>query len=170
MPRDLRYESANIGYDWQNPDGGIKCKNYILCESILPELWYECKASYICSNCDIMFGPWIGGKGELPLHENIDCPVCLETDTGIEWPKCAHTVCVSCFKKCYMMDPDDEPQFPYSEEIEDAYYSENADMEQLETMFPLIKKYNQQCDKWYASRQEQYEKTYNLRKCPLCRK
>ena len=41
---------------------------------------------YVPTACDQSFGPWIGGKGELPLHENIDCPVCLETDTGIEWP------------------------------------------------------------------------------------
>ena len=28
MERDMEYERDNIGYDWQFPEGGIKCKNY----------------------------------------------------------------------------------------------------------------------------------------------
>ena len=64
------------------------------------------------------------------------------------------------------MDTDDEPQFPYSEEIEDAYYSENADRLHLETMFPFIPLYNQQWDRWDASRQEQYEKNRKFTQMP----
>ena len=45
--RDLQYEQENIGYDDQYPEGGIKCKNYDLCEVILPSNWWEYKATYI---------------------------------------------------------------------------------------------------------------------------
>ena len=37
MNRDLNYEKNNIGFDYQYTEedgGGIKCKNYELCESV----------------------------------------------------------------------------------------------------------------------------------------
>lgn len=43
MTRDLEYEKNNIGYDEQYPretGGGIKCKNYEICEEVLPS-WYS---------------------------------------------------------------------------------------------------------------------------------
>jgi hypothetical protein len=47
MNRDLDYENNNIGYDdCQNKEEdreGIKCKNYIVCESLLPKWWFDCK-------------------------------------------------------------------------------------------------------------------------------
>ena len=57
MGRDLEYEQENIAYDEQNPreiGGGIKCKNYVMCEGVLPTWWYECKGKYLCTNCDIL--------------------------------------------------------------------------------------------------------------------
>ena len=45
--RDLEYENNNIGFDCQCPEedgGGIKCKNYELCEEVLPRWWFNCKA------------------------------------------------------------------------------------------------------------------------------
>ena len=43
MVRDVEYENNNIGYDEQYPEGGIKCKNFEICEDILPKWWYDCK-------------------------------------------------------------------------------------------------------------------------------
>ena len=51
--RDLQYEQSNIGYDCQYPEGGIKCKNYELCKSILSLDWFSMKGNYICINCDM---------------------------------------------------------------------------------------------------------------------
>ena len=59
MERDLEYEENNIGFDYQWPEekgGGFKCKNYELCDTVLPHWWFGCKGHYICTNCDIMFG------------------------------------------------------------------------------------------------------------------
>lgn len=64
MKRDLEYENKNIGYDEQYPiedGGGIKCKNYEICETVLPKWWFNCKGCYLCTNCDMMFGTWTGG-------------------------------------------------------------------------------------------------------------
>ena len=58
ITKDLNYEKNNIGYDSQYPDGGIKCKNYELCNAVLPYWWWDCKGCYLCTNCDMMFGTW----------------------------------------------------------------------------------------------------------------
>ena len=41
MERDLEYENNNIAFDFQYTEengGGIKCKNYELCQHILPQI------------------------------------------------------------------------------------------------------------------------------------
>lgn len=56
--RDLEYEKNNIGYDEQYPEenrDGIKCKNYELCEMVLPDWWFDSKGCYLCTNCIIIF-------------------------------------------------------------------------------------------------------------------
>ena len=75
--RDLQYEQSNIGYNKQYLDGGIKCKNYELCEDVLPKWWFECKGNYLCTNCHMMFGTWKfkgqeykTGKGILDNYKN----------------------------------------------------------------------------------------------------
>ena len=55
-PRDIQYENNNIAYDDQytkEDGGGIKCKHFELCNSVLPKWWFECKATYICTQCDM---------------------------------------------------------------------------------------------------------------------
>ncbi len=44
---DTKYEQENVGYDWQYPEGGIKCKNYELCDEILPTWLYNCKGKMV---------------------------------------------------------------------------------------------------------------------------
>lgn len=61
MNRDFIYENNNIAYDLQYPKtkgGGIKCKNYFLCEAIVPRDWFDMKGNYLCGNCHMMFGTW----------------------------------------------------------------------------------------------------------------
>lgn len=126
MPRDLEYEANNVAYDtmYTPPLQGIKCKNYELCKTVLPEWWHDCKDEYLCTNCDMMFGTWGDntGKGVLDTIENVECPICLETKKGISNPNCNHTLCIDCFRRCYYGTEDEEdPNFPYSDEIYDEY-------------------------------------------------
>jgi hypothetical protein len=111
MKRDFVYESNNIVYDEQYPEGGIKCKNFEICECVLPECWFEYKGKYLCIHCDCMFGSWTSnnysrtGKGELIIKDNTDnteCPICFEIiEKTIDQPNCDHTLCIECFKKWY---------------------------------------------------------------------
>jgi len=113
----LEYEANNIGYDWQHPaenGGGIKCKNYELCGTVLPKWWYGCKGKYICTNCHMSFGTWGSGanartgKGVLEISNNVECPICFETKKGISYPRCEHTVCIDCFKICMWGDDSEQ--------------------------------------------------------------
>lgn len=106
MERDFNYENNNIGFDYQYTEedgGGIKCKNYELCETILPKWWFDCKSNYLCTTCHMMFGTWgkmpngNNGKGILEISDMIECPICLENKKGISQPKCQHFVCIDCF-------------------------------------------------------------------------
>ena len=179
MDRDLEYENNNIGFDWQYPQedgGGIKCKNYELCESVLPKWWFETKGNYLCTDCHMMFGSWKyqgieykTGKGVLDISENIECPICLEVKRSISHPNCNHTLCIDCFKRCYYGEDDteNEPQFPYPD-IEDEYYN-NQENPKWNNDYPLIKQYNEDWNKWDDGEQKKYENEKNLRICPLCR-
>ena len=118
--KDTEYENNNIAYDLQHAEedgGGIKCKNYELCESVLPRWWFECKGNYLCTNCHMLFGTWKfqgqeykTGKGILEISDNLECPICLEENKrGISQPNCEHTLCIDCFKRChYGKDGKDE--------------------------------------------------------------
>ena len=182
MERDLEYENNNIGFDWQCPEedgGGIKCKNYELCEAILPKWWFECKGNYLCTNCHMMFGTWGSGekdhtgKGILDISDNVECPVCLEVKRSISQPNCEHTLCIECFKRCYYGDDDteNEPKFPYPD-IEDEYYDTQLDPKwenDYNLLYPLIKIHHAEWNKWDNKKDQKYENEEYLQKCPLCR-
>jgi hypothetical protein len=178
MVRDYEYEHNYVGYDEQYPQergGGIKCKNYEICEAILPKWWYDCKGCYICMNCDTQFGTWENasagvrytGKGVLPVVDNAECPICLEVKRSITQPNCEHTLCIECFKRCHYGAPG--PIFPYSEEIEDEYYRDREN-EKWKDYHLLIDKWEIDCEKWEENRIEREESEEHLIKCPLCRK
>jgi hypothetical protein len=179
MERDLNYENSNIGYDYQYTEehgGGIKCKNHTICGCVLPKWWFECKGHYLCTNCHMMFGTWTSGgntyvgKGTLEINDNLECPICLDITKCISQPRCDHSVCIKCFKRCYFGDEtcEGEPIFPYSD-IEDEY-DDDPDNPKWENDYPLIKIYNEEHNKWDDERTNKYEKEVHLRKCPLCRK
>ena len=122
MERDFDYENNNIGYDCQYTEedgGGIKCKNYIICEAVLPKWWFDCNRGYLCINCDVMFGTWGSGeykhigKGILEMSNNLECPICLEIKECISQPRCNHSVCISCFKRCYYGDENKYENFSF---------------------------------------------------------
>ena len=121
--KDTEYENNNIAYDYQYTEevgGGIKCKNYELCEVVLPKWWFECKNNYLCTNCHMLFGTWgesNTGKGILEIHNNLECPICLENKRGISQPNCEHTLCIGCFKRCHYGK--------YNEETEENEIKEN---------------------------------------------
>lgn len=166
MPRDLEYEKNNIGSDSQFIDG-IKCKNYEICECILPNWWFECKGKYLCTNCDMQFG---NDKGILEIKDNIECPICLEEKKGICQPKCDHYLCIDCFKRCYYGDDskEGEPSFPYPD-IEEEYYDDQENPK-WDNEYPLIEIFNLCHNDWDDERIAKYEKEIYLRICPLCRK
>ena len=177
MNRDLEYEKNNIGYNWQytkEDGGGIKCKNYIICECILPIWWFDCKGSYLCTGCHIAFGSWKSGertytgKGILTVIENAECPICLEIKKCISQPRCEHSACISCFKRCYFGDESGEPTFPYSD-IEDEYYDDQENPK-WSNDYPLIKIYNEEWNKWDDDKIYKYENEEHLRCCSVCRK
>lgn len=166
MNRDFDYENSNIGYDAQytEEDGeGIKCKNYIVCEIVMPKWWFDCKGCYLCMGC------LIDGFGILEVVSDSECPICLEVKECVSHPRCKHLSCISCFKRCYYGDKnrDGEPMFPYPD-IEEEYF-DGAENIKLEN-YPLIKLFNQEWNKWEDARLEKREQEEYLRKCPLCRK
>ena len=160
MERDLDYESHSIGYDEQYPDGGILCKNHIVCETILPRWWFDCKRRYLCTNCDMLFGRI------LEIKDAVECPICLEVKKGITLSRCTHAICITCFKRCYYGDESGEPVFPYPEMEE--YWDTPEDPKWLE--YPLLQSYHQELNAWEDKKIEKYENEMHLRTCPLCRK
>lgn len=153
--RDMAYEQANT------IEGEIKCKNYTLCKSLLPTWWRNCNESYLCTNCDLMYG-------ELTFKK-IECPICFDYIHGVSQVKCDHFICVDCFKRCYYGDEDleNEPQFPYPE-LEEEYYQ---DMDHPKWKdYPFIRIFHDEWIRWDNRRVEQYEQEESLRHCPLCRK
>jgi hypothetical protein len=164
--KNIEYENNNIGYDEQytkEDGGGIKCKNYEICDSVLPKWWFECKGNYICTNCDILFSKI------LIIIDNVDCPICLEKKRSVTLPNCNHTMCIDCFKRSYYGDKDyeNEPVFPYPQQ-EDEYMEDELNPK-WENDYPLIKIYNEEWNKWDDDRQIKYDNEENLRKCPICR-
>jgi hypothetical protein len=97
VSQDLDYENSNIINTIYYPDGGIKCKNYLLCKSVLPKWWWECKRTYLCFMCESM------KCGIITFHHGeIKCDGCntvvLESIQAIN---CKHLLCTKCIKKCY---------------------------------------------------------------------
>lgn len=155
----------NLEDNTQYNEDEIKCKNYIICNSTIPE-WDK----DICINCDLLYGKWKGGKGILPIYENKECPICLDIETNIELPYCNHTLCLNCFNRCFHVQHNIEnmPIFPYPD-LEEEYYN-NPEHIKWDIDYPLIKSYYNQLDIWEKNNELQYENESHLHKCPICRK
>ena len=107
MVRDLQYEQLNTIYDEDYKINGIKCKNYELCQHILPPEHYENLANYLCMTC----GDWfkVGGFGWNELEFRVgeeECVVCNETSNKqLKFPtNCGHWFCLSCSRNILFWD------------------------------------------------------------------
>lgn len=56
------------------------------------------------------------GKGILDFEDNLECPICLEKQLCVSYPRCSHKICIDCFKKCW---------YDFDENNEQTYNSEN---------------------------------------------
>lgn len=148
----------------------IKCPNYVICENSDPRWVLRCHNG-LCTNCDISFGKWQGGKGILNMKDNEDCCICFEIKKCISNPKCDHFICIDCFKRCYYGSNEDsnkEPPFPYPDKEND--YFENSD-DPIWSNDETIMKWNQEWIIWDDARTERSQNEHKiLAKCPLCRK
>jgi len=138
----------------------IKCKNHELCNVVLSNSYES-----ICTRCSIMFGK------PLKTQNNIECPLCFECKKGVFYPKCKHSICIDCFKRCFYGDKcmEIEPVFPYPD-IEDEYDEDPENIKWTCLEYVLIGVYNTEWNNWDDTRNEKYEKEKYLRMCALCRK
>ena len=150
----------------------IKCKNYNICNNILPKIWYQFNNIEICDKCNYLFGKWRGGKGILnELNDFIKCPICLEYKKCVSQPKCEHYLCIDCIKRCYYGIYENRenyiPSFPYSEKIKKEYEIDPNNIK-WNTDYPLIKHYLDEVNMWYEVFLKYKNEKY-LRRCYLCR-
>lgn len=147
----------------------LKCLNYELCGSTLPNWWLECKSKLICTYCDIFFGSWSNktGRGILNFYDSIDCPICFNNSRGVSFPSCDHSICVTCFKRIFFPCYDNEPIFPLPD-IENEYDMDpdNPKWDNIQ----LIKKWRLEWLQWDNNKNSKFESEEFLRKCPICRK
>jgi len=158
----MEYEANNSAVDDQTGGVGIMCKNFILCETVLPEWWFDCKGRYLCTNCHMLFGTWgtHTGRGILDVVEDVECPVCLEVKRSVLQPNCEHTMCIDCFKRCRYGAETVGPEFPRPD-IEDEY-DDDTDNPKWEDDYPSIKKYHQEYNKWDDEQKREYQREKKL--------
>ncbi len=135
----------------------VHCNNYEICETEFHPEWLRCFDKGICINCDVVFGK------TLIIYENTECPICYETTRSVEHPRCKHTTCISCFKRCQYGDETGEPIFPYPE-IEDEYDGD-PENDKWRIEYPLISVWVENWNTWDDNREDGIHS-----KCSLCRK
>jgi hypothetical protein len=139
-----------------------KCPNFLVCENIVPEWLLLCKGGH-CLKCDMAFGKVLTFS-----TEDEECPVCLETKPTVKLLNCDHTMCFSCFKRCWDGPPEPpQPPFPYPE-FEDEF--EEDVMNHPLNFDPRVIKWYRDMDAWEQRRSAAYEMERSNRQCPLCRK
>ena len=185
MERDFDYENNNIGYDCQyteEEEGGIKCKNYELCEHILSPDWFSCNGNYICISCD-MFG-W----KELEFEENAEeCVVCNETgNKQLKFPaNCGHWFCTPCSRNILFWD---ETRYHLSPVSFGCPPCPNGCINPIKGKQCYCENYDEVLDRWEQEHPQQYKEyndaenvsvelsettkgsVFSSKKCPLCRK
>lgn len=151
-----------------------KCANYNICRGTSPDWWHK----EICVGCDLYFGSWKKGKCIL-TRKNSECPICLEEKECVEQPKCEHYICITCFRKIYLGEIDEdeveqkigkEPEHPYEEILNEN----NLDYDDLlkDSRFDidksLIEQWEIESDVYFRSK-EMLSEQYCTCTCPLCR-
>lgn len=190
MVRDLEYENNNIGFDCQytkEDGGGIKCKNYELCQNILPSEHYENLGNYLCMTC----GDWfkVGGFGwnELEFREGEECVICNSTSNKqLKFPaNCGHWFCVSCSRDILFWD---ETRYHLSPVIYGCPSCPNGCINPERGRQCNCKEYDEIQEEWVVHEPDKYKEwneaehisielsetivgsVFGSKKCPLCRK
>jgi hypothetical protein len=150
----------------------VKCTNYLVCEKKCPQIVLNYHSG-VCSECNYLFGVWKGGKGVLSYLEDLECCICFETKICVSQPNCNHFICIDCFKMCYFNknnsnSNNNEPIFPYPEEIKNEYFEDltNPKWENDEK----INTYLNELEEWYKEKLVQNLSNHYLKYCALCRK
>jgi len=180
--RDLQYEQTNIGYDVQYPEGGIKCKNFELCQSILPPDNWEMLANYLCINCGVF------AFNELEFRKSDEeCIICFTTDyKQVKFPtNCGHWFCVSCARNILFWD---ETRYHLSPEPYGCQPCPNGCINPIKGKQCYCEEYDEIQKKWENTHPEEFKKwnddehysiehsqeeqgsVFSSKKCPICRK
>jgi hypothetical protein len=97
------------------------------------------------------------------LSNNLKCPICLDIDLCISQPRSKHSLCISCFKRCYYGDENEgEPIFPYYDVVEE-YFNDQENIK-WENDYPLIKIYKEELNKWDDEKRKKSKDEENLKK------
>ncbi len=99
----------------------VKCRNYDICKSELPEFLIGCYRGY-CLNCDMKRNSnndvhIFTKKSEIKE----ECPVCLENNYIYKLMECNHYLCGDCIHNLYytnygkLEDYPIRPEFPYND-------------------------------------------------------
>ena len=186
LTRDLEYEENNKAYDIQYTEedgGGIKCKNYNLCEDVLSPDTFEYFGNYLYMHCSRVFN-W----GELEFRDSKDeCIVCNETDIKqMKFPtNCGHWFCVNCSRNILFWD---ETKYKLSPESYGCPRCPNGCINPQRGFQCYCEDYDEIKDTWEQGNPNQFERwnieetisiqngedsegsVYCSLKCPLCRK
>jgi len=190
MERDFEYEENNRAYDCQYTEetgGGIKCKNYELCQRVLPPDCFENGVKYLCMAC----GDWFKMGGfdwnELEFRDaEEDCPVCMNTNNKqVKFPtNCGHWFCVSCTRNILFWD---EQRYHLSPVLYGCPHCPNGCGNPERGKQCGCEEYDEIQDNWERSNPDDYNRwndaenisiglgednpgsVFNSKKCPLCR-
>ena len=147
-----------------------KCTYHTICNNLSPE-WLFNANDKMCLYCSVNRLGCKTTPSEVLIYKNKECPICLEEKDCVQYKNCEHHICIGCYKMCFKEYDEDEPKFPYSDQVYDKYYHEALPELQntLNRDYPLIKNYESNWDVWNDCRREKYNNATNLRKCALCR-
>ena len=184
MSRDLEYENQNTTTDHQY-ENGIKCKNYELCQNVLPPDHFIHYGNYLCMHCD---NSSLGfGWNELEFRDaEEDCCVCMNTDNKqVKFPtNCGHWFCVSCSRNILYWD---ESRYHLSPVFYGCLPCPNGCENPEKGEQCYCEEYDEIQDNWEINNPDDYKRwneaenlsidsgednpgsIFNSKKCPLCR-
>jgi len=84
----------------------IRCGNFEICDSKLPQWVMNCTDRSVCKTCDIIFGGKLKRKETNSNSIVLDCPVCYGDDIKnlFKLPNCTHFYCAKCIIKMFFKD------------------------------------------------------------------
>ncbi len=139
----------------------IPCINALVCNGKFPKEWVDYNACTLCTDCECRFGR------TLNVTSKEECPICLDERLGVQLPKCEHSICIPCFRRCYYGEEGGEPPFPYPE-LEEEY--KQTSHHKKWSNYILIQIYQEEYKAWNDHSVDKYMSEGHLRRCPLCRK